>query len=208
MQDRQEGCPMTEKGLRSLNKTELLTIIRDQETELEQAQTQIADLQAKLSARKIAIEECGSLAEAALQLNEVFQTAQAAADQYLLNVQERENAVKERIEKQEADAAVQIELRLKELETHCRTLEEESQKKADAYWEELQVRLEDFYQSHEGLKAILFAAGIQVVIPTQNLTSLNQETNQRTEKGIEYDKAEAGTAHVGPVEQGTAAQEP
>lgn len=199
---------MTEKEIRSLSKTELLTIIRDQEAELAQTQTQIADLQAQLSARKIAVEECGSLAEAALKLNEVFQAAQAAADQYLFNVQERENVVKEQMEKQEADAALQMELRLKDLEARCRMLEEESQKKANAYWEELQARLEDFYQSHAGLKAILSASGIQVVIPAPDLTFLQQKTNQAIEKDIEYDKAEAGTADVGPVEQGTAAQEP
>ncbi|WP_195985203.1 hypothetical protein [Clostridium sp. D33t1_170424_F3] len=199
---------MTEKGIRNLSKTELLTIIRDQEAELVQAQAQIADLQSQLSARTIAIEECGSLAEAALRLNNVFQTAQAAADQYLFNVQEREDAFKERMEKQEADAALQMELRLKDLEARCRTLEEESQKKANAYWEELQIRLEDFYQSHEGLEAMLAATDIQIVIPKPDLTSLQQETNQETEKGIEYDEAEDGTAHVGAVGQGTAAQEP
>lgn len=199
---------MTEREMRNLSKTELLTIIRDQEAEIAQAQTQIAGLQAQLSAREIAIEECGSLAEAALQLNEVFQAAQAAADQYLFNIRERENEVRERVEKQETDAVLQMELRLKDMEARCRKIEAESQKKAGAYWEELQIRLEDFYQSHEGLKAILFAAGIQVVVPTPNLTSLQQETNQGTEKGIEYDEAEVGKTHIGPVEQGVAAQEP
>lgn len=199
---------MTEKEIRGLSKTELLTIIRDQEAEIAQAQIQIASLQEQLSAKEIAIEECGSLAEAVLQLNGVFHTAQAAADQYLFNIRERESAIKEQIEKQEADAALQMELRLKDLEARCRTLEEESQKQASAYWEELQVRLEDFYQSHAGLKAILRAAGIQVVIPIPDLTSLQQKMNQAIEKGIEYDEAEAGTAHVGPVERGTATQEP
>ena len=52
---------------------------------------QIAELRQTLekerSQRKIELDEAGSIAEAALRLNDVFETAQKAADQYLYNIQ-------------------------------------------------------------------------------------------------------------------------
>lgn len=39
--------------------------------------------------RQIELEEAGSIAEAALRLNKVFETAQKAADQYILNLKQR-----------------------------------------------------------------------------------------------------------------------
>ena len=58
-------------------------------------QKEIAELRKKLNRatrkledRRILIEKSGSIAEAALRLNEVFEAAQAAADQYLENIRE------------------------------------------------------------------------------------------------------------------------
>lgn len=58
---------------------------------LDAKDARISELKAQLEAlrlsRKIQIEEAGSLAEAALRLNGIFETAQKAADQYLYNLQ-------------------------------------------------------------------------------------------------------------------------
>lgn len=58
---------------------------------LDAKDVRISELKAELEAlrlsRKIQIEEAGSLAEAALRLNGIFETAQKAADQYLYNLQ-------------------------------------------------------------------------------------------------------------------------
>ena len=43
-------------------------------------------MEKELSERKILIEEAGSIAEAAISINRVFEAAQAAADQYLQSV--------------------------------------------------------------------------------------------------------------------------
>ena len=47
------------------------------------------ELKAALEDRRILIEQSGSLAEASLKLNKVFEAAQAAADQYLENIRLR-----------------------------------------------------------------------------------------------------------------------
>ena len=74
---------MAERELRRMNRMELIEIIyalKQHEEELErQNRQQLAD-------RTLRLEQVGSIAEAALSLNRVFEAAQAAADQYLESV--------------------------------------------------------------------------------------------------------------------------
>lgn len=77
---------MTDKEFRRLGKTEMLEIIHSQELEIQELRGQIQSLQSQLDERSILISESGSIAEASLKINQVFQAAQAAADQYLANI--------------------------------------------------------------------------------------------------------------------------
>lgn len=78
---------MTEKKLRKLTRRADLL---EQSKELEETRAQLEMAQQSLENRKIQIEQAGSLAEAALQLNGVFEAAQRAEDQYLENIPQRE----------------------------------------------------------------------------------------------------------------------
>lgn len=69
--------------LRYLNKTELLEIILEQEKMLSELNLETARIKEELDKRHIILEEAGSIAEAALKLNGVFEAAQKSADQYL-----------------------------------------------------------------------------------------------------------------------------
>lgn len=77
---------MTEKELHKLKRGELLEMMLAQSREIDALRLRIADLEARLADREIRIQESGSIAEAALKLNGIFEAAQAAADQYLENV--------------------------------------------------------------------------------------------------------------------------
>lgn len=72
--------------MKRLNRGELLDIIYELQKQNAQAQEELQRLQGELEERNISIAESGSIAEAALKLNGVFEAAQAAADQYLLSV--------------------------------------------------------------------------------------------------------------------------
>ena len=58
-------------------------------------------LQAERTKREIELEKAGSIAEAALRLNGVFEMAQKAADQYLYNIRLRQENAEERYEGKE-----------------------------------------------------------------------------------------------------------
>lgn len=80
---------MTEKELHKLKRGELLEMMLAQSREIDALRARVRDLEEKLADREIRIRESGSIAEAALKLNGIFEAAQAAADQYLENVKNR-----------------------------------------------------------------------------------------------------------------------
>ena len=77
---------MTDKELRRLSRSELLEMLIAQTEENRQLKIRLERAEAQLQDRTIAVEKAGSLAEAALQLNHVFEAADKAAQQYLENV--------------------------------------------------------------------------------------------------------------------------
>lgn len=80
---------MNNKELRKLNRKELLEIILDQAKRINELEDKLKKTQTKLESRKIAIDEVGSIAEAALKLNGIFDSAQETADLYLTNAKDK-----------------------------------------------------------------------------------------------------------------------
>ena len=77
---------MTDKELRRLSRKELLEMLIDQSKEMERLQAALRTSEMKAKNREITIQTAGSIAEAALALNGIFEAAQAVADQYLLSI--------------------------------------------------------------------------------------------------------------------------
>ena len=196
---------MTERDLRRLSKTEMLTIIRDQEAEILQLRAESAKLEGELAARQLRAEECGSIAEAALQLNGVFQAAQQAADQYLVSIHSRESKINERIYEMEREAEQRIQERLRSAEEQCRAMDMQARRQAAAYWEQLRLLLDQYYQSHRGLAAMLSMDHINVTIPVPGVYAAAAPA-QEAEKGFLYEKAELGTTYARTAGSRAAAQ--
>ena len=70
---------MTDKELRKLNRSALLEMLVEQSRENDRLRAQVDELQRLLSDRQLKINQAGSIAEASLQLNQVFEAAQQAA---------------------------------------------------------------------------------------------------------------------------------
>ena len=78
---------MTDKELRKLNRSELLELMLMQSHEIDRLRAELEETKAALQERNLKIDSCGSIAEAAAEVNSLFHAAQRAADMYLLNVQ-------------------------------------------------------------------------------------------------------------------------
>lgn len=74
---------MTEKELRKLSRLDLIDILIRQSKEITSLQEQLAAANKKLEDKVLICENAGNIAQAALEINKIFETAQLAADQYL-----------------------------------------------------------------------------------------------------------------------------
>ena len=80
------GEDMTDKELRRLTRAELLEILLSQGKEIERLERELQIAQSKLQDKELLMSKSGSIAEASLRLNGVFEAAQRAAEQYLTNI--------------------------------------------------------------------------------------------------------------------------
>ena len=160
---------MTEKELKKLSRTDLLQMLIDQSEENKALKEKLEKAEAELEKKEITLTEAGSIAEAALKINGVFEAAQAAGQQYL-------DSIKSLSEKQDALSRIKeretrekCERQIAETQNHCFALEEETrikcaemQRKAEneskIYWDDVSRRLEKFYRDHEGLRELLSRA--------------------------------------------------
>ncbi len=77
---------MTDRELKRMSRAGLLELLSEQSRELDRLREENERLSERLRDREILIRESGSIAEAALKLNGVFEAAQSAADQYIRSV--------------------------------------------------------------------------------------------------------------------------
>ncbi|MDO4891448.1 MAG: hypothetical protein Q3963_08785 [Coriobacteriaceae bacterium] len=78
---------MPDDELKKLKRTDLLERLLELMRENEQLKSELSKARSELDDRKLDVNEAGSIAEASMKLNSVFEAAQAAADQYLDNIE-------------------------------------------------------------------------------------------------------------------------
>lgn len=86
---------MTEKELKKLNRYQLLELFILQTQEIDSLKEELRQTREQLEAQQIRVSQAGSIAEAALQLNDIFETAQSTADLYLQRVKQRDDQIDE-----------------------------------------------------------------------------------------------------------------
>lgn len=134
---------MKTKDLKKLTRTELLEMLLHQVEENEELRRQVDELQAELDSRALVMQQSGSMAEAALKLNGVFDQAQQAADDYLRNLQlanAEPEAYSRKIRQEaldEADAII----------AEARSRSDRILAEADEYWLHMRQRVQDLLEN-------------------------------------------------------------
>lgn len=121
---------MKEQELKKLKRIDLLTLLIEQCEENQRLKQQLEQAQRKLEERRIVIEKAGSIAQAALQLNGVFEVAENAAKQYLESIQQLQKEQEQLSAKLEEQSKEKARKMLQETEEKCRILEEQVRQKA------------------------------------------------------------------------------
>ena len=131
---------MTDQELRRLSRSDLIDIIYTLQQQKEQAEQQLAQAQAQLQDRQLRLANAGSIAEAALSLNGVFDAAQAA-DQYLQAV--RTSA---------AETQAQKEQILVDAERQAKEIVDTAERQAAEHWKRFQLQAGQLIQAHAELQ--------------------------------------------------------
>jgi len=93
----------TQNDLKRMSRRDLLEILVLQSKKIDKLQDELNKVRELLETKQIMIDEVGSIAEASLKLNKVFECAQEAADQYLENIkrlEEEQVKIREKLEQQ------------------------------------------------------------------------------------------------------------
>ena len=80
---------MTSRELRKESREGLLEILLAQSSEIDRLKAEVASLNEKLEEKELIMSRSGSIAEASLELNRVFEAAQLVADQYVRSIRMR-----------------------------------------------------------------------------------------------------------------------
>lgn len=135
---------MTDRELRKLSRADLLELLLAQLKENEQLQRQLEEAEEKLASRTIEIENAGSIAEASLRLNGVFQAAQDACAQYIENI--------EQLSARQEQVCAQME---RETREKCDRMLAEAKSQSQAYWDDVSLRLQNVINSYSELRGVL-----------------------------------------------------
>lgn len=157
---------MNDKDLKKLTRTDLLEMLIEQSQEVESLKIRLAEAEAHLQQREIAVQNAGSIAEAALHLNGVFEAAEEACKQYQENIRNLSAQQETICSRLEEESMKRAEQRLAAAMKKCEKLESDTKVRCAemitntraecrAYWDEVSRRLEDFYSEHKGLRELL-----------------------------------------------------
>ena len=107
--------------------------------------------------RTLKINEAGSIAEAAVKLNGVFEAAQAAADQYLESVQAANQSVDARLADAEAQKAAILQAAeiVRVAQEQARSITEQAEKESGEQWDAFQRKAEEFLSAHKELSSFI-----------------------------------------------------
>ena len=129
---------MTDREMRKLSRADLLKLLLEQKRENESLQTQLQQAQAAQEKRLIAIDQSGSLAEAALKLSGIFDAAEAACQQYTENIRALSGRQEEICRKME-----------QETREKCDKMMEHARQMSRVYWEEYKEKCNHYMRTME-----------------------------------------------------------
>ena len=96
---------MTDKELKRLTRPQLIDIIYQFQLQVDELTEQNQELERELADKRLRIDNAGNIAEAALEINDCFRSAQNAAEQYLNEIK----AIREETEAQRQQILAQAQ---------------------------------------------------------------------------------------------------
>lgn len=138
---------MSNKELKNLNRKQLLELLLEQTERAERLEEKLKETQRKLDDRMLTESNAGSIAEASLKLNGIFESAQNAAEQYLENIRVLSEKQEEINARREAESRKKAEDMIATAEKKCREREAESERRVA----EMSQKIHQMYKQKQAL---------------------------------------------------------
>lgn len=168
---------MTDKELKRLSRAELLQLLLEQSMETEQLQAKVKELTEQVQRNEITCQNAGSLAEAALTLNGVFQAADQAAQKYIQEMADRAAKQEQELQAKADEVRIQADklledanaaaAKIREEAEACLTnakvqaekILEEAKSGSQEYWDKVKAQIRTLLETQETLKVFLETVG-------------------------------------------------
>lgn len=142
---------MTDKEFRKLSRSELIEVIYKLQKIQDDLRAENAEIRKQLLSKEIKISEAGSIAEAALELNNIFASAQKAADEYLSQVKLSNSELEAKTSGIIDDAKKQAADILAAANRRSAEIIESAETDAKAKWDAVNHDIDILLQSNRGL---------------------------------------------------------
>ena len=150
---------MTDKEFKRLNRAQLIDIIYQFQLKIDTLTEQKQELERELADKRLRLDNAGNIADAALEINDCFRSAQNAAEQYLNEIKairEETEAQRHRIlsETQEQRERILSETQeerqriIAEAQAEAEVIIAGSKKARDDYDAAIETILQEYGQSH------------------------------------------------------------
>lgn len=183
---------MTEHELKKLRRSDLLEILQDLSKENEVLRAQLDKARTQLTSRTIAVEKSGSLAEAALRINGVFEACQAACDQYTQNLQQRVASQEQICQEMEENTRAKCTRMISEAEFQADKCIREAYEKASAANQEVSAQADEYAQKTRQ-EADEYSAQIRAEADAYAQTTRNEASAYSREVRAEAEEYSAQT---------------
>ena len=130
---------MTDKEFKRLSRAQLIDIIYQLQLINDKLNEEKQELERELADKRLRLDKAGNIAEAALEINNCFSSAQNAAEQYLNEIK----TIREETE-------VERQRILAEAKAKAQAIVEDAKNTRDDYDSAMQAILKEFMQSHSG----------------------------------------------------------
>ena len=129
---------MTDKELRSLNKLQLLSLLHDQEEEIDQLAAENGVLKAHLRKWQDEVQSLNNVVDTATKMDAVMDAAQKSISLYLDRIRKMEEDSQVRTAQLDYAAQMRVEKMLQNAQVNCATIEARQRQVIDSIWGEFQ----------------------------------------------------------------------
>lgn len=128
---------MTDKEFKRLSRHQLIEIIYQFQLQVDKLTEQNQELERELADKRLCLENAGNIANAALEINDCFRSAQNAAEQYLNEIQ----AIRDETERERQSI-------LSQAQAEAAAIIADAKKTQDDYDSAIEEIMKEYGQSH------------------------------------------------------------